>query len=112
MILLKCAFKVNSRIGKQSNERQRCGSTKYFEDIGKNSRMEKSIDDIRKKYGFGALRRGITMGTVFTCDAKEVEEDFIPFDKSQKQMARIKLSLSGQKIFRQIFYCNIGYYAG
>ena len=55
-----------------------------FEDIGKNSRMEKSIDDIRKKYGFGALRRGITMGTVFTCDAKEVEEDFIPFDKSPK----------------------------
>lgn len=56
----------------------------FEEDISKNRKLETSIDYLRKKYGFGILQRGITMGTIFTCDSKEVEEGFIPFDKSSK----------------------------
>lgn len=47
----------------------------------KESKVEKSVDVLRNKYGYGILKRGINMGTVFNCDAREVEDDFIPFEK-------------------------------
>ncbi len=51
----------------------------FEEDKNKKRNLEKSIDNLRNKYGFSILRRGITMGTVFTCDAREVEDGFVPF---------------------------------
>lgn len=53
----------------------------FEEEISKNRKLESSIDVLRKKYGFGILQRGITMGTVFTCDDKEIEDGFLPFNK-------------------------------
>lgn len=47
----------------------------------KESKVEKSVDVLRNKYGYGILKRGINMGTVFNCDAREVDDDFIPFEK-------------------------------
>lgn len=47
----------------------------------KESKVEKSVDVLRNKYGYGILKRGINIGTVFNCDAREVEDDFIPFEK-------------------------------
>lgn len=55
----------------------------FDNEINKNRKLELSIDKLRKKYGFGVLQRGITMGTIFTCDNKEVDDDFIPFKKHQ-----------------------------
>ena len=56
----------------------------FENDINKNRKLEDSVDKLRLKYGFGILKRGITMGTIFTCDSKEIEDDFIPFDKRSK----------------------------
>lgn len=56
----------------------------FEEEISKNRKLESSIDHLRNKYGFSILQRGITMGTIFTCDAKEIDDGFIPFDKSSK----------------------------
>lgn len=47
----------------------------------KEAKVEKSVDVLRNKYGYGILKRGINMGTVFNCDAREVDDDFIPFEK-------------------------------
>lgn len=52
-----------------------------FETPNKNEEIDKKIDVLRSKYGFNILKRGITINSDFVADAKEVEEDFIPFDK-------------------------------
>ncbi|MDD4316549.1 MAG: DNA polymerase IV [Clostridia bacterium] len=54
----------------------------FDEEIYKNSKLESSIDELRRKYGFGVLRRGVTINSVFSCDAREIEDEFIPFGKT------------------------------
>ncbi len=43
--------------------------------------VEKKVDVLRDKYGYGVLKRGVNIGTIFTCDNKEAEDDYIPFDR-------------------------------
>ncbi len=56
--------------------------TFFDEEIQKNSKLESSIDVLRHKYGFGVLKRGITVDPVFSCDAREVEDEFVAFGKT------------------------------
>ncbi len=56
-------------------------SIEDWEVKNKEKNIEDKVDGLRKKYGYGVLTRGINLDSVFTCDAKEVEEDYIPFDK-------------------------------
>ncbi len=50
----------------------------------KKSKLDISVDRLRKKYGYGILRRGVTIETIFSCDSREAEDDFLPFDKTRK----------------------------
>jgi DNA polymerase-4 len=59
-------------------------TTLFDEDPGKNTRLEERVDVLRKKYGFGVLRRGVNLDTIFTCDDREAEDEFLPFDKHMK----------------------------
>lgn len=56
-------------------------SMEDYEAKNKEKNVEDKVDGLRKKYGYGVLTRGINLDTVFTCDAKEIEKDYIPFDK-------------------------------
>ncbi|MFI3229410.1 MAG: DNA polymerase IV [Bacillota bacterium] len=59
--------------------------TSMFEEQShKNEDLEASVDRLRSKYGYGVLRRGVTVDTVFSCDDREAEDDFLPFDKNMK----------------------------
>ncbi len=58
----------------------------FDEDPGKNARLEGHVDILRKKYGFGVLRRGINIDTIFTCDDREAEDEFLPFNKNMKNL--------------------------
>ena len=49
----------------------------------KNLITNKKLDKIRQKYGFGVLKKAIELDDVFICDAKEIDDDFLPFDKSK-----------------------------
>ncbi len=55
----------------------------FDDELNKNRKLEQSIDKLREKYGFDILQRGITMDTIFTCDSKEIDDDFTPFKKYQ-----------------------------
>jgi DNA polymerase-4 len=57
--------------------------TLFDDEIQKNSKLESSIDTLRQKYGFDVLKRGITINPVFSCDAREIEDDFIAFGKTR-----------------------------
>jgi len=56
------------------------------EDPAKDKRLDESVDNLRKKYGYGVLRRGVNLGTIFTCDDREAEDEFLPFNKNMKNL--------------------------
>ncbi len=43
--------------------------------------VEKKVDVLRQKYGYSVLTRGINVDTPFSSDSKNIDDDFIPFDK-------------------------------
>ncbi len=47
----------------------------------KNSNLDKTIDKLREKFGYNVVQRAINIGTIFTCDSKEADDDFISFNK-------------------------------
>lgn len=57
----------------------------FLDSGGKKRNIEKNIDVLRKKYGFGVLKRAVTIGTVFIADSREIDDDFIPFEKHTKK---------------------------
>jgi len=61
-------------------------TTLFDDDPGKNTRLEERVDNLRKKYGFGVLRRGVNIDTIFTCDDREAEDEFLPFNKNMKNL--------------------------
>ncbi len=59
----------------------------FEEQTHKNEELETSIDKLRQKYGYGVLRRGITtVDSVFRCDDREADDDFLPFNKNIKNL--------------------------
>lgn len=58
-------------------------SSIFDDDNQKESLIDKKIDKLRSRYGYGILKRGIEMNETFSCDAREIEEGFLPFDKSK-----------------------------
>ena len=44
-------------------------------------KLDKTIDKLREKFGYNVVQRAINIGSIFTCDTNEVDEDFVPFDK-------------------------------
>jgi hypothetical protein len=52
----------------------------FNKEIQENLEMNKKLDGIRKKYGFGVLKKAIELDETFTCDAK-IDDGFVPFDK-------------------------------
>lgn len=61
-------------------------SSIFDADPAKEKRLDESVDNLRKKYGYGILRRGVNMGTIFTCDDREAEDEFLPFNKNMKNL--------------------------
>lgn len=43
--------------------------------------INKKLDQIRKKYGYSSLKKAIELDDTFVCDSKEIDDDFLPFDK-------------------------------
>lgn len=58
----------------------------FGNELEKDKRLGESIDNIRKKYGYGVLRRGVNTGTIFTCDDREADDEFLPFNKHMKNL--------------------------
>lgn len=51
------------------------------EDNSKNEALDKTIDKLREKFGYNVVQRALNIGSIFVCDSKEADDDFIPFDK-------------------------------
>lgn len=50
------------------------------ENIAK-TEINRRLDNLRKKYGFGILKRAIELDPEFSCDAREIDSGFVPFDR-------------------------------
>lgn len=51
------------------------------DDSKKLESLDKAIDKLREKFGYNVLQRALNVGTIFVCDSKEADDDFVPFDK-------------------------------
>lgn len=51
------------------------------DDTQKSEKLNKSIDKLREKFGYGVLQRALNVDSVYVCDSKEMDDDFVPFDK-------------------------------
>lgn len=52
----------------------------FFDDeTDKGEKLSTSLDKLRNKYGFGILKRAVCYSDVFTCDSREIEDDFLDF---------------------------------
>lgn len=47
----------------------------------KNEKLDKTIDKLREKFGYNVVQRALNIDTIFVCDSKEADDDFVPFDK-------------------------------
>ena len=45
--------------------------------------IDKKVDKLRDRYGFDIVKRGVEMNQAYTCDAREIDDSFLPFDKSR-----------------------------
>lgn len=43
--------------------------------------LNSKLDGLRNKYGYGVLKRAIEINPDFTCDTREIEDGYVPFDK-------------------------------
>lgn len=55
----------------------------YDQELQKNKNIDKKLDKLRGKYGYSILKRAIEMNGAYNCDAREIEDGFLPFDKSR-----------------------------
>jgi len=53
----------------------------FAKDSAKDSHLESNIDKLRDKYGAAVIQRALNLETPYTCDAKEIDEGFLPFGK-------------------------------
>lgn len=60
-----------------------CQTSIFDNNLNKNIMIDERIDRLRIRYGFNVLKRGIEMNDAFTCDVREIEDDFLPFDKAK-----------------------------
>lgn len=60
-----------------------CQLSIYDQEMQKNKNIDKKVDKLRDKYGYSIVKRAIEMNGTFNCDAREIEDGFLPFDKSR-----------------------------
>lgn len=60
--------------------------TMFDDEIVKNKLIDKQVDKLRSKYGYSILKRAIEISEHFSCDAREIEDGFLPFDKSKNEV--------------------------
>ena len=48
--------------------------------------VNKKLDVLRQKYGFNVLKKAVELDDTFICDSKEVDEDFLPFNKTKPKV--------------------------
>ncbi len=53
----------------------------WEEDSHKKENLDKAIDKLRDKFGYNVLQRALNIGTIFSADSKEIDDEFLPFDK-------------------------------
>lgn len=58
-------------------------STLFDDENNKDVAIDEKVDKLRSRYGYGILKRGIEMNEVYSCDAREIEDGFLPFDKTK-----------------------------
>ena len=51
------------------------------DDTQKSEKLNRSIDKLREKFGYGVLQRALNVDSVYVCNSKEMDDDFVPFDK-------------------------------
>lgn len=57
-------------------------STLFEEENIKEINIDEKIDNLRSRYGYGILKRGIEMDDTYSCDVK-IDDGFLPFDKTK-----------------------------
>lgn len=56
--------------------------TTFFEEYDeKSDTLNTKLDNLRNKYGYEVLKRAIEINPDFTCDSREIEEGYVPFDR-------------------------------
>ncbi len=58
----------------------------YDNTMQKNKDIDKKLDKLRNKYGYNILKRAIEMNSEYNCDAREIEDGFLPFDKTTNKV--------------------------
>ena len=54
----------------------------FDEPVGKSAQINEKLDNLRKKYGYGILKRGVEINPSYVNQIKELEDGYIPFDRN------------------------------
>lgn len=63
-------------------EKESVQSSFFQSDEDKKEKINDRLDALRKKYGYGILKRAIEINPDFSCDAREAEDGYVPFDRN------------------------------
>ena len=59
----------------------------FFEpDDRRDAELDRRIDKLRSKFGYNVVKRALNVNTVFSCDSREADDEFLPFDKHMKNL--------------------------
>ncbi len=56
-------------------------NTFWSEASARREKLDKTIDRLREKFGYNIVQRAVNIGTIFTCDSREADDDFVSFDR-------------------------------
>lgn len=62
-------------------------SSMFEVDTQKEEAFGKTLDKLRSKYGYNVLKRAVNVGSLFNCDTREADDEFLPFDKNMKNLS-------------------------
>lgn len=61
-------------------------SSLFETDDSRNAALDRRIDKLRSKFGYNVVKRALNLNTVFSCDSREADDEFLPFDKHMKNL--------------------------
>lgn len=78
---------ITVNVFKLSPSNEAMQSSMFEVDTKKDDALGKAIDNLRSKYGYNVLKRAVNLGSLFNCDSKEADDEFLPFDKNMKNIS-------------------------
>ena len=61
-------------------------SSLFESEDSRSAELDRRIDKLRSKFGYNVVKRALNLNTVFSCDSREADDEFLPFDKHMKNL--------------------------